>query len=46
LSPTQTCGTYFTLDGVHPSGLSHQAIANLMIDSVNAKYGTSVPNVP
>ena len=36
LSPTQTFGTYFTLDGVHPSGLAHQLIANLMVDSVNA----------
>ncbi len=43
LSPTNTFGNYFTLDGMHPSALAHQLIAGLMIDSVNAKYGTSVP---
>jgi lysophospholipase L1-like esterase len=46
LSPTNTFGNYFTLDGVHPSGLAHQLIVGLMIDSVNAKYGTSVPGLP
>ena len=46
LSPTNTFGNYFTLDGVHPSALAHIAIANLMIDSVNAHYGTSLQNIP
>ena len=45
-SPDTTFGQYFSLDGVHPSGKAHKAVANLMIDSVNAKYGTSLPAIP
>jgi hypothetical protein len=45
-SPTQTFGPYFGLDGVHPSPQAHQLIAQLMIDSVNAKFGTSIPSLP
>jgi hypothetical protein len=44
LDPTATFGAYFTLDGVHPSGLAHQLIVNLMIDSVNARYNTTTPH--
>jgi lysophospholipase L1-like esterase len=38
-------GTYFTLDGVHPSAAAHQAIANLLISAVNQSYGTAIPAV-
>lgn len=38
-----TFGPLFTLDGVHPSGLAHQYIANAMIAAVNSTYGTSIP---
>jgi len=44
-SQTQTFGACVSLDGVHPSGLAHKAIANDLIDAVNAKYGTSVAHV-
>jgi hypothetical protein len=46
LSPTAPFGAYFSLDGIHPSGLTDTLIANILIDSVNVRYGTSVPNVP
>jgi hypothetical protein len=46
LSPTVPFGNYFSLDGIHPSGLTDTLIANILIDSVNVRYGTSVPNVP
>lgn len=44
-SATQTFGTYFSLDGVHPSTAGHVLLTNLMIEAVNAKYGTSLPDV-
>jgi len=44
-NPTQPFGLYVTNDGVHPSATSHRLIANLMIDSVNATYGKSIPEV-
>ena len=44
--PTKPFGDYFSLDGVHPSALAHKTVANLMIDSVNAHYGTALPAVP
>ena len=40
--PTAAFGNYFTLDGVHPSGTAHIALVNLIIDAVNAKYGTNI----
>jgi lysophospholipase L1-like esterase len=46
LSPTVPFGNYFSLDGIHPSGKTDTLIANILIDSVNARYGLSVPNVP
>jgi hypothetical protein len=42
--PTAAFGTYFSLDGVHPSAAAHVVIANGIIDVVNAKYGTSIPH--
>ena len=45
-SATAPFGTYFTLDGVHPSKLAHIAIAKALITAINTKYSTSVPNLP
>jgi len=45
-STNQTFGTYFSLDGVHPSAAAHKLIANELIGVINAKYGTSVQLVP
>ncbi|HUO51359.1 MAG TPA: SGNH/GDSL hydrolase family protein [Gemmatimonadaceae bacterium] len=44
--PDTAFGTYFSLDGVHPSAKAHKLVANTMIDSVNAKYGTSLSPIP
>jgi len=44
--PTKAFGDYITLDGVHISGLAHKLVANLMIDSVNARYGTNLQPIP
>jgi lysophospholipase L1-like esterase len=45
-APTAAFGEFFSLDGVHPAAAAHVVIANLIIDAVNAKYGTSVPHSP
>ncbi|HTR97295.1 MAG TPA: SGNH/GDSL hydrolase family protein [Candidatus Acidoferrales bacterium] len=36
-------GGLFSLDGVHPTDLGHAIIANAMIDAVNAKFGSAIP---
>ena len=33
-------------DGVHPARLGHQAVARALITTINAKYGTSIPQLP
>ena len=38
-----TFGPYFSLDGVHPSTLAHQLIADSLVSKVNAYFGTSIP---
>lgn len=44
---TAYLGGLFGLDGVHPSATGHAVIASAAIDSINAKYGTTLakPNV-
>lgn len=44
-SGTATFGPWFSLDGVHPSTAAHRLIANLMIQEVNAHYGTTIPTL-
>ena len=44
--PDTAFGTYVSLDGIHPTIKAHTLIANEMIDSVNAKYGSSIPAIP
>lgn len=36
-------GSYFTLDGVHPSAAAHRVIADSLISAVNRTYGTTIP---
>lgn len=36
-------GTYFTLDGVHPSALAHKLIADSIASHLNAAFGTTIP---
>ena len=38
-------GGAFSLDGVHPTPRGYAAMANLVIDAVNQKYGSTVPKV-
>ena len=38
-------GGLFSLDGVHPTDVAHAALANLMIDAVNARFGSTVPRL-
>jgi hypothetical protein len=38
-----TFGPYFTLDGVHPSTLAHQLVADSLVSTVNRFFGTSIP---
>jgi hypothetical protein len=37
-------GGLFSLDGVHPTDVGYAIMANAMIDGVNAKFGTNVPD--
>jgi lysophospholipase L1-like esterase len=45
LNPPQsvTFGPLFSLDGVHPSSLAHQVVADSMASAINQFYGTSLP---
>ncbi|TMQ64161.1 MAG: hypothetical protein E6K78_09700 [Candidatus Eisenbacteria bacterium] len=43
--PDFITGGLFSLDGVHPTDLAHGFICNLMIDAVNAKFGTRIPHI-
>ncbi len=36
-------GPYFSLDGVHPSTLAHQLVADSLVSTVNRFFGTSIP---
>jgi lysophospholipase L1-like esterase len=45
-STTAPFGQYFSLDGVHPSGLAHIVIVNDLISVINTKFGTSLATVP
>ncbi|RLJ79903.1 SGNH/GDSL hydrolase family protein [Pedobacter alluvionis] len=38
-------GGAFSLDGIHLTPRGNAAIANLFIDAINAKYGSTVPNI-
>ena len=44
-SATQPFGAYISLDGVHPSSLTHQVFTNVMIRAINAKYSTSLDTI-
>lgn len=42
-NPSSAFGTYFSLDGVHPSGAGQALLAQLIAAAINEKYGTSLP---
>jgi len=41
-TPANLFGTYFSLDGFHPSNAAHKLIADLFVVSINAKYGSTL----
>lgn len=43
--PTKPFGEYISLDGIHPAAAAHLLIAGIIIDAINAKYGTHIPTV-
>lgn len=43
--PVHPFGMFISLDGIHPAKAAHVLVANLLIDAINAKYGTSIPPV-
>lgn len=45
-SVTRPFGRAFSRDGVHPSATTHKLIANALIQVINAKYGSAIPNIP
>lgn len=44
-SPAYVTGGLFSLDGVHPSSQGHTIIANKFIQTINAKWGSSIPTI-
>jgi len=38
-------GNAFSLDGIHLTPRGNAVIANVFIDAINAKYGSTVPNI-
>src|SRR5574342_330076 len=45
-SVTAPFGTYFSRDGIHPTGLADKLVANALIQAINAKYGTAISAIP
>ena len=43
---TAPFGNAFSRDGVHPSTSSHKLVANALIQTINAKYGTHLAAIP
>jgi len=43
---TTPFGTIFSLDGIHPTGAAHKLVANALIPTINAKYGTHIAPIP
>lgn len=45
VTATYGTGGGFSLDGIHPSPRGYALLANLFIESINAKYGSDLPGV-
>ena len=43
---TAPFGAFFSRDGIHPTAATHKLIANALIQTINAKYGTSIAAIP
>jgi lysophospholipase L1-like esterase len=46
LSTTYVLGNIFSTDGVHLTPQGNAYVANLFIETINAKYGSKIPKVP
>ncbi|KQO29788.1 G-D-S-L family lipolytic protein [Flavobacterium sp. Leaf82] len=45
MSATYVTGGAFSLDGIHPSARGYGLIANIFIDAINVKYGSTLRHV-
>lgn len=45
LTSTFATGGAFSLDGVHPTPRGYALTANVILDAINAQYGSTIPNV-
>ncbi|QBA63358.1 G-D-S-L family lipolytic protein [Muriicola soli] len=45
ITATYATGGGFSLDGVHPSPRGYALVANLIVETINAKYGSNLPGV-
>jgi lysophospholipase L1-like esterase len=45
MSTAYIAGEFFSLDGVHPTNMGYGVAANWFIESINAKFGTSIAPV-
>lgn len=45
LTSTFVTGGAFSLDGVHPTPRGYALTANVLLDAINAQYGSTIPNV-
>ncbi|MNF15111.1 hypothetical protein D3C80_2175830 [compost metagenome] len=45
MSSSFATGGAFSLDGVHPSARGYGLIANIFIDAINEKYGSTLRHV-
>ncbi|PWB22205.1 G-D-S-L family lipolytic protein [Flavobacterium sp. HTF] len=45
LTSTYVTGGAFSLDGIHPSARGYALIANIFVDAINAKYGSTLRHV-
>jgi hypothetical protein len=45
-TPNVLFGTWFSLDGVHPSGEAHRVITDSLAATINRTYGTTLPVGP
>ena len=43
--PTKPFGDFISLDGIHPAAAAHVLLGNLMIQSINSQYSTSIPTL-
>ena len=43
---TTPFGAFFSLDGVHPTAVSHKLVANALITVINTQYGSHIPAIP